>query len=226
MARDNPSPMVAIAGLSGEQIDSLYTAVVGDILDQMGMAHQFLPPRVRPITPGYRVFGRAMPSVVSDSFGNGNRPFGLLTDALDQLEPGEVYVATTGRTPCAAWGEILTETARRRGAVGAVIDGFHRDHRQVLATEWPVFSWGPYGQDAGIRAKVTDYRVPIKAGQVDINPGDLILGDGDGVVVIPATVEAEVLGSALEKISAENQVLDAISAGMSATEAFKRFGVL
>ncbi len=204
----------------------LYTAVVGDVLDSLGRAHQFLPAGIRPIAPEMVVVGRAMPVVIADVFGPQPKPFGELTAALDQLDVGEVYVARGGRLPCAAWGEILTATARSRGATGAVIDGYHRDTAKVLEQSWPVFSRGAYAQDAGIRAAVTDYRVPIEIDGVHLEPGDLLFGDRDGVVVVPADLEDEVLEGALEKASGENLVRQAIEGGMSSTEAFRTYGIL
>lgn len=204
----------------------LYTPVVGDILDSIGRTHQFLPPAVRPMLPHMKLAGRAMPALVSDVYGPQQKPFGLLTEALDQLEPGEVYVSTRIVQPVAMWGEILTASAQRRGAVGAVVDGYHRDTPQVLARDFPVFSWGGYAQDSSVRTVVRDFRVPVELGGVRIAPGDLVFGDADGVLVIPRSVEDEVIEAAVEKASTENLVGTAIDAGMSATAAFARFGVL
>jgi regulator of RNase E activity RraA len=113
-----------------------------------------------------------------------------------------------------------------RGASGAVIDGFHRDTPQILSQDWPVFSSGSYAQDSGVRSVVLDYRVPIEIGGVSIQTGDLIVGDRDGVLVIPQAVELEVIERALEKAKAENIVRKAIEGGMSSTDAFEQFGIL
>lgn len=205
---------------------TLGSPVVGDVLDAIGRHHQFLPAGIRPIDPGMKVIGRAMPVLVVDVFGVPAEPFGRLTEALDQLEPGDVYLLRSSRLECAAWGELLTATARVRGARGAVIDGFHRDTNGVLAQHWPVFSRGSFGQDAGARASVSDYRVPIEIEGVRVAPGDLIVGDVDGVVVVPAEVEAEVLERAFAKAATEKTVYQAIEAGMSSSEAWRKFGVL
>lgn len=204
----------------------LNTPVVGDILDSLGLPHQILPSRVRPILPSMMVVGRAMPVLIADVFGPQQKPFGLLTQALDDLRPGDVYLAHGGRADCAAWGELLTVTARVRGAAGAVLDAFHRDTPKVLEQDWPVFSRGPYAQDAAIRAKVIDYRVPVEIGAVAVTPGDLVVGDVDGVVIVPRDVEDEVLERALTKMSVESAVRVAIERGMSSTEAFATYGVL
>jgi regulator of RNase E activity RraA len=205
---------------------NLYTPVIGDILDNLGFFHQFLPVEIKPIAPQMTVVGRAMPVIVGDVFGAQRKPFGRLTEALDQLQPGEIYLAKSGRAQCAAWGEILTATAKMRGASGAVIDGFHRDTPQILSQDWPVFSSGSYAQDSGVRSVVLDYRVPIEIGGVSIQTGDLIVGDRDGVLVIPQAVELEVIERALEKAKAENIVRKAIEGGMSSTDAFEHFGIL
>ena len=205
---------------------TLYTPVIGDVMDVLGYTHQFLPSEIRAIRPGMTVVGRAMPVLIADKFDNSRKPFGLLTEALDQLEPGEVYLARGGRLECSAWGEILTATARGRGAVGAVVDGFHRDTPKVLAQDFPVFSRGAYGQDAGPRSSVIDFRVPVQIGQVSVTPGDLVFGDVDGVLVIPQAIEDEVIERALAKATAENTVRAAIERGMSSTDAFRTYGVL
>ena len=206
--------------------DALYTPVIGDVMDALGYRHQFLPSDIRSIRPDMKVVGRAMPVLVTDSFANEKKPFGLLTEALDQLEEGEVYLARGGRVEGSAWGEIMTATARSRGAVGAVIDGFHRDTVKVLEQDFPVFSRGAYGQDAGPRASVVDFRVTVQIGQVEVSPGDLVFGDVDGVLVVPQAIEAEVIERALAKASAENIVRAAIENGMPSTEAFRTYGVL
>lgn len=220
MLPDNDSELLQIVKAD------LYSPVIGDVLDGMGLPHQFLPQAIGGILPDMRLAGRAMPVLIGDNFSHGTKPFGLLTEALDSLTTNDVYLARGGRVDCAAWGEILTATARVRGAAGAVIDGFHRDTPKVLEQDFPVFSRGSYGQDAGVRASVTDFRVPLEIGQVKVTPGDLIFGDRDGVLVIPQSVEKEVLERALEKAAQENLVRAAIESGMTSTEAFSQFGVL
>lgn len=204
----------------------LYTPVVGDILDQCERLHQFLPPAIRPLTDAMKIAGRAMPVLQIDVFGPQEKPFGLMTRALDDLRPGEVYIATGGTMQSANWGEIMTAAARTRGAVGAVINGFHRDTPKVLEQDWPVFSRGAWARDSAPRMKVADFRCRIEIGGVTIMPGDLLFGDLDGVVVIPRELEAEVVTRALEKARAEKVVRKEIEAGLSSTEAFEKHGIL
>jgi 4-hydroxy-4-methyl-2-oxoglutarate aldolase len=204
----------------------LYTPVVGDVLDILKRWHQFLPPEIRPLLASMKVVGRAMSVQISDAWGFQERPFGRLTEALDQIDKNEIYIATGGRLNCAAWGEILTSTARTRGGAGAIIDGYHRDTPRVLEQNWPVFSRGSYAQDAGVRSAIVDFRCPIEIEGTQICPGDLIFGDLDGVVVVPRAIEEEVVTRALEKARAEKLVRKDIEAGMSSTNAFTKYGIL
>ena len=200
----------------------LYTPVVGDILDQMGLYHQFLPQAVRPLRDDMKLAGYAMTVLMIDVFGQQKKPFGYLTEALDDLQEDEIYVAAGGTMRCAYWGELLTATAKKRGAAGAVVNGWHRDTPQVLDQNWPVFSRGCYAQDSSVRTQVVDYRCRIEIEGVTVMSGDLIFGDVDGVLVIPA----EHIEKALEKARGEKNVRKAIEKGMSATEAFATFGIL
>jgi regulator of RNase E activity RraA len=204
----------------------LYTPVVGDILDQYGCFHQFLPPAVRPLRNDMKIAGRAMPVLQMDVFGPQKNMFGLMTQALDDLKPGEVYIATGGTMQSANWGEIMTAAARTRGAVGAVVNGYHRDTPRVLEQNWPVFSRGHWAQDSAPRMKVVDFRCRIEIEGTVVEPGDLVFGDIDGVVIVPARLEHEVMTKALEKARAEKTVRKEIEAGMSSTAAFKKHGVL
>jgi len=205
---------------------TLYTPVIGDILDTLGFYHQFLPQAVQPMLPEMRIVGRALPIQIADVWGKQREPFGRMTEALDSIKPFDIYVATGGCMNCAAWGEIMTATAKVRGGAGAIIDGFHRDTPRVLEQEWPVFSRGRYAQDAGVRARVADFGCPIEIGGVSIQAGDLMVGDLDGVIVVPRVVEDEVIARSLEKATGEKVVRKAIEAGMTSTEAFQKFGIL
>lgn len=228
--RTKPTPAAQEWGNEPEMFEiirrELYTPVVGDVLDGLGRYHQFLPAPVQPLRESMKLVGRAMPVLMIDVHGPQKKPFGLLTEALDDLRAGEVYVAAGGEMRCAYWGELLTATARTRGAVGAVIDGYHRDTPQVLSQKWPVFSRGRFAQDSAVRTQVADYRCAIEVGGVWVEPGDLVFGDLDGVVIVPRALEAGVVRAALTKARGEKVVRRAIEGGMSATAAFKKFGIL
>jgi 4-hydroxy-4-methyl-2-oxoglutarate aldolase len=213
----------------------LFPAVVGDILDTLGFMHQFLPPAIKPVERSMVVAGRAMPVLETNCFARaepqGKSPlsqqaFGLLFQALDDLAPNEVYVATGSAPQFALWGGLMTTRAMHLKAAGAVLDGYSRDTTEVLELGLPVFSLGGYSQDQGPRGKVVDYRVPVEIQGVRVCPGDIVFGDQDGVLVIPREAEKEAISLALEKAATESSVRKAIQKGMSTVEAFKTFGVM
>lgn len=213
----------------------LFTALVGDVLDKMGYFHQFLPPEIKPLDPKMIVFGQAMPVLEADVFAERleytsnhvlNRPFGLMFEALDDLKENEVYICTGSSFRYALWGGLMSTRAMKLKAAGAVVHGYSRDTNEVLRLGFPTFSIGTYAQDQGPRGKVIDYRVPIEIGNVRIHPGDIIYGDRDGVVVVPAQIQDEVFERALEKARGEKQVLKALQNGMSTVEAFATFGIM
>ena len=206
--------------------ESLFTAVLGDILDREQCWRQFLPQPIKPLNPAHMLIGRAMPVRIVDVTGPQAKPFGRLTEALDSLQVGEIYLATGGSMNCAAWGEIMTATARTRRAAGAVLDGFHRDTPRVIEQNWPVFSRGSFSQDAGVRSSVADFRCPVEIGGVQIEPNDLIVGDIDGVIVIPRRLEAHIIEQALEKVRGEKMVRRDIEGGSTSTAVFDRYGIL
>jgi len=139
---------------------TLYTPVIGDILDRLGLYHQFLPQSVQPMRDDMVVVGRAMPVLFESVTGPQRGSYEKLTQTLDQLEPDVVYV-TSEILDCAIWGELMTATARIRGGAGAVINGFHRDTPQILEQNWPVFSRGRWAQDSSVRSLAVDFRCPV-----------------------------------------------------------------
>jgi regulator of RNase E activity RraA len=214
--------------------DRLFTAVVGDVLDQMGLRRQFLPFGVSPLDPRHRIAGRAMTVLEADVFDDradapgplSRTPFGLLFKALDDLKAGDIYIANAPSLRYALWGGLMTLRAQKLGAAGAILDGCVRDADEIAKLGFPVFARGVYAQDQGPRGKVIDWRCPLEIGGVRILPGDLIFADREGVLVIPKAAEREALTRALEKVATENKVADAIRAGMSTEQAFATFGVM
>ena len=213
----------------------LFTAVVGDVMDKVGLQHQFLPPQVRPLRADMVTVGRAMTVLEADVYveqsENRNnpvmsKPFGLMLEALDDLKPDEVYVCTGASARYALWGELMSTRAMSLGAVGAVVNGYSRDTNGILELNFPTFSYGPYAQDQGPRGKVVDFRVPLEIEGVRIFDGDIVFGDIDGVCIVPRHAEEEIFVKALEKARGEKAVKKAIEAGMSAVEAFAKFGIM
>lgn len=212
----------------------LFSAVIGDIMDLMDHRRQFLPPQIQPLTPDMVVVGRAMTVLEADDIGGESkrenptlsRPFGLMLEALDALKDGEIYICSGSSPTYALWGELMSTRAMKRGAVGAVVNGYSRDTKGILKLGFPVFSYGRYAQDQRPRGKVLDFRCRIKVGDVEVNDGDLIFGDLDGVCVIPRAIETEVILRSLEKANGEKRVMKAIQGGMGAVEAWNKFGIM
>jgi regulator of RNase E activity RraA len=213
----------------------LFTCVVGDVMDKLDLQHQFLPPQIQALRQDMVVIGRAMPVLSVDVFveniaGSANKlmekSFGLMLEALDDLRTNEVYVNTGSSPRNALWGELMSTRARKLGSRGAVLNGYIRDTKAILNMDFPTFGFGSYGQDAAPRYKVVDFRIPVEIGSVRILPGDIIFGDIDGVLVIPAKAEAEVFTRALEKARGEKLVRKAIEEGSSAVKAFEKYGIM
>ena len=213
----------------------LFTCVVGDVMDKMGLQHQFLPPQVRPLREDMVAIGRAMPVLSVDVFqekvsGTANKlmekPFGLMLEALDDLHRNEIYVNTGSSPRNALWGELMSTRARKLDSAGSVLNGYVRDTKAILKMGFPTFCWGSYGQDSAPRIKVVDFRVPVEIGGVRVRPGDYLFGDIDGVCTIPVEAAAEAFTKALEKVRGEKLVRKALEAGSSAVAAFEKHGIM
>lgn len=204
----------------------LFTAVVGDVMDTLGLTKQFLPPQIKPLDDDMVVVGRALTVLESDVSEPKSQSFGLMFDALDDLKPDEVYLASGMSPTYAVWGGLMSTRAIKLGAAGAILNGYHRDTPEIRSLNFPLFSWGGYAQDQGGRGEVVEYRCPLTfQNGVTVYPGDVVFGDVDGVVVIPREHEREVVDLALEKVRGENKVREAIESGMSAKEVYQKFGI-
>jgi regulator of RNase E activity RraA len=120
----------------------------------------------------------------------------------------------------------MSTRALKLRAAGAVLDGYTRDTREILALNFPTFSRGRYAQDQGPRGKVIDFNVPIVIGQAQVRPGDIVFGDLDGVCIVPAEANDDVFQRAIDKVRGEQLVRDALEAGMSTVEAFEKYGIM
>ena len=212
--------------------NELSTPPVSDVMEQLGFRYPMLPPDIRPLRSDMVIIGRAMP--VQDElpveYGTPARfdakPFGLLFESIEALQPNEVYIATGGPTYAARLGDMLVTRAQKLGAAGVVINAHIRDANGILALNIPAFAHGSYAYGLQRRHNVVDFRCSIKIGNVRIRPGDLIFGDGDGVCIIPHEAEAEILNRALAKNQLEKNVRRDIESGHSVVDAFKKYSVM
>lgn len=205
----------------------LYTAVVCDALDTLGLTRQLAAPGFIPMTGESVLVGRCRTTLWSDMAHEDPEPYALELEAVDALRPGDVMIAAAhGSMRSGLWGELLSTAAANAGCVGVVVDGAVRDVVKMRAAGFPVFARGVCALDSKNRQRVVDRDVSVELAGVFVQPGDLVVADVDGVVFVPADVEAEVIAYARRKVSDENRVRDAIRDGMPATEAYRRFGVL
>lgn len=211
----------------------LFTAVIGDVMDREGLTRQFLPPAIRALTPDMVMVGRAMPVLEADccgeTIGHTGRAeaFGLMFRALDDLKPGEVYICTGASPRYALWGGLMSTRARALGAHGTVLDGFHRDTREILQLGFPVFSHGSYAQDQRLRGRVVDFRCAIEfENGAQVHPGDVVVGDIDGVLVIPRDHVEAIVRLALAKVDGEASVRRMIEQGEKTQAIFDRTGIM
>src|SRR4051812_38654946 len=183
----------------------LYTAVVSDSLDQLGVRTQAMREYLRPVHAKCTFAGWARTISCSDIYHIPPDPYSIEIEAVDSLLPGEVAVVGTQKSVRnAPWGELLSTSARARGARGAVVDGLIRDVRKIEELGFPVFATGIKPVDSSGRGIVTAYNVPVECGEVIVNPGDFIFADFDGVMVVPRESVEEVLQLAADKARREN----------------------
>ncbi|MCX7232844.1 MAG: RraA family protein [Burkholderiales bacterium] len=213
-----------------EQLMPLSAAILSDIVDSLGLKRRAMRPFVRPLDDTQVMVGRARTGLYMPAYAlrEGENPYEIEIALVDDLQPQEVVVlACNGPTErIAPWGELLTTAAQVRGAAGCVTDGLVRDVRQIRAMHFPVFHGGIGPLDTKGRARMVERDVRVECGGVSIDPGDLVFGDVDGVVVIPRSHEHAVMDLALEKVRGEDNTRDALLQGESLANVFKRLGIL
>ena len=210
-----------------ERLSRLHPAVVADCLDKAGLRNQVLAPHIRPIAPSMRVAGLAatvhcvdvdaVPASRDDWYRNE-------LASVDALQPGDVVVVSTCRG--SYWGELLATASTFRGARGVVADAYTRDTLALIEMGFPTFAAGIHCADSLGRIDVDAYGVPVVCGGVEIAPGDLVLGDHDGVVAVPAAHAEAIVAAAEEKVGDENLMRARLAEGMPVSEAFRAYGII
>jgi 4-hydroxy-4-methyl-2-oxoglutarate aldolase len=207
--------------------EELYTAVVSDVLDARGYTRQATRIPFIPFTGVGLLMGRCKTTLWADMFHQDQNPYDLELRAVDSCQPGDVLIAAAqGSDRSGIFGELLATAAGNRGCVGTIVHGAVRDIAKMREMKFPVFATGRNPYDSQNRQRVIDIDIPVEIDGVIFNPGDIVLADEDGIVVIPQAIEEEVIRAAREKIGAENITRDAIKNGMKAMEAYETFGVL
>lgn len=207
---------------------SLYVPVVSDVLDILGLRNCAMHQRLRPLDANNCIIvGRARTLRWMETDYIEPDAYGIEIDAIDSLKPHDVVVHSEDYACTnAPWGELMSTIAQRKGASGAICDSMIRDCKKMIEMGFPVFYKGIRPVDSLGRGKVMAYDVPVRCGNVLVNPGDLIFADFDGIVVIPKSVENEVLQKAFDKITKENQSRIDLLNGDSLKNVYNRYGVL
>jgi len=207
---------------------NLYTAVLSDSLDSLGYRRQVMREYIRPVYSKYQVIaGYAHTIAFVDSDEILPNPFDAEIEAVDAIERDDIVVISTGNSiQNAPWGELLSTASVARGARGAVIEGFVRDVKMIEELGFPVFATGMKPLDSNGRGLLTSYNKPIVCGEVEVNPGDLIVADFDGVIVIPTALIEATIERANAKVTGENNSRAELQKGAYLRDVYKKYGVL
>ena len=215
------------SALPGLVTGRLSSAVVSDILDDLGHRDHVLDPAIRPLGEAPVIAGWANPFLVAEVDELPAERYTGEIAALDDIAPDDVVlICAGGSVRAACWGDLFSTAARVRGARGTLIDGYCRDARAIAALGYPVWCRGTLPLDVNGRLAVTACRQPAVVGGLPVQPGDLMVADADGVVVVPAGLVSATVDGALEKVAKESGVRDALAAGSTLRSAYGRFGVL
>jgi regulator of RNase E activity RraA len=202
-----------------EQARTLSTAEVSDALDAFELPGSALG--IRPVAGPAKLFGLAF----TVRFAPIDRAApGTVGDFIDTLTPGTVAVLDNGgRLDCTVWGGIMSRLAAHKKLAGTVVHGVCRDTAEADEVAYPLYANGRFMRTGKDRVQVEGYGQPVSLGDVRVCAGDLIVGDADGIVVVPQARMQEVLLKALETRKVEDQILQAALAGTPLTEARKQF---
>lgn len=202
-----------------ERLGALGTATISDALDKLGREGSLLG--LAPLADSQRMVGRAF----TVRYVSAQVPAGTVGDFIDQVEPGQVVVLDNdGRVDCTVWGDILTAVASQRGIAGTVIEGVCRDTHRALSINYPLYTRGRFMRTGKDRVEVAEEQGPVTIGGVTVRPGDILVGDSDGVIAIPRECENEVLVAAEAIHEREEQILAAALGGASIADARAQYG--
>lgn len=215
---------------SSQLLNTLYTAVLSDVMDEMGYQKQAMRPFLRPLDDALVFVGRARTALYTNAYSveDGENPYELEIKLVDDLKVGDVpVIACNGPTDrMAPWGELLSTAAMARGAVGCVTDGLVRDVRHIRAMKFPVFHGGIGPLDSKGRCRMIEVDRRVECAGVSVCTGDMVFGDVDGVVVIPGNIANEVFARAMDKASRETSTRDELRSGSLLSQVYEKYGVL
>lgn len=204
----------------------LYSAVVSDVLDDLGVRDRTMRADLQPFGATRRIAGRAATLRVVAVDEMPAHPYKVQFAAIDALRPGHVLVVEAADAACAFWGELITTRALARGCVGVVVDGYSRDVARIRKHDFGVWARGTHPADSLGRLDGEAFDVEVTCGDVTVIPGDYIVADEDGVVAIPPQLAHEVVRRAEAKAATEDEVRSVLAAGESITATYARYKVM
>jgi len=212
------------------RLEKLYTGLLCDVLDSvLGLRNNvgIMSHEIRPLYPGAVVAGRAVTALAVPVSSAPEIPYKKQMAMIDSLKPGDVPVLTqSGAMIASLWGGLLSAGAKQKGARGALLDGITRDTAEIIRMNFPVFVRGIAPGNSRGRLDIVELNVPIVCGGASVNPGDVIFGDDDGVVVIPQGIALDCLRLAEERREKERQFKKALENGGSLAEMFAEYRAL
>jgi 4-hydroxy-4-methyl-2-oxoglutarate aldolase len=217
---------VTATGDLARRFSSLYTGALTDVLDRHGLRQQTLPAEIVPLREGMRLAGPAYPVLGRPHPGHDyDTSIRLVLEMLGSVPAEHVAVYETNESTAAHFGELSATSLASRGCAGAVIDGGTRDAEYILREDYPVFSRYVTPQDCVPRWELLAHgEVTIVIGGVRVSSGDWVVGDRDGIVIVPGDEVHQILREAEEKVATENEIRDAVRGGTLPLEAYERFG--
>jgi 4-hydroxy-4-methyl-2-oxoglutarate aldolase len=208
-----------------ERLARCYTGAVHDVLRMMGHEHVVLPPAIKSIAPGTKVAGPVW-TVSGHLDRTKSRDETLLgwCTLLSKAPAGHVVVCQPNNHEVALMGELSAQTLQARGVLGYVVDGGSRDTDLVLAQGFPVFCSFLTPSDIVERWIPDRYGEPVTIGTVTIATGDYLLGDRDGVVIIPKALVEDVVTKTEAVVATESDMRRALVGGMDPVDAYNKYG--
>lgn len=211
-----------------EQLDQRVTcAQLSDALDSLDHREQVLAGQFVALTRESRALGRAATVEFGPVDHDDEEPYDAAIAFIDALEAGSLIVIATGESARSAyWGELFSCAAIGRGATGVVCDSYIRDSPKVAHLGFPAFARGTRPIDYRARMEIISAGRPVRCAGVRVHPGELVLADADGIVVVPRAVEAEAIRRANERARRETTVLEELHGGATLRSVWERYRVL
>ena len=210
-----------------DKLKLCFSAVLQDVMDGMGFRTQCMDPSIKALDPSMKTWGEAITIYVESVTEVPKQPFQKEMELIDSANEGHLLVAQCNAPILSAfWGGLLSNAAMGRKMAGVIIDGGARDYNEITELGFPTFCRGLSPYDSLGRMDGKEYDVPVECGKVRVNPGDLVFGDVDGVVVVPQEIVDEVIEKAFSKVQGESKVREELRSGAGVEATFKKYGIL